>query len=221
MNYAIDKDSLVKNVYKGLTKPEQGQVLQSTTVGFNPNVKPYPYDVAKAKSLLAQAGYPNGFNMKIEVYNTSPELEPTYLFVQNQLKDVGINADLHLSADSAYFLDRWYGRVARPNMLTVSLLNSPAMDADFALVWFKGNGTDTNQRFYQNPDFDAAYTASTTELDPAKRSDLLQKAVSVMNDDPPYLFLVEGFDIWAASPKIDNLIARGDQEPKFEIVKSK
>ena len=90
-------------------------------------------------------------------------------------------------------------------MLTVSLLNSPAMDGDFALVWFKGNGTDTNQRFYQNPAFDEAYTASTTELNEAKRTELFKQAQKILADDAVngFLFELPKIGVWDA--KVEGL----------------
>jgi peptide/nickel transport system substrate-binding protein len=221
MNYAIDKETLAKTVFKGFTKPEAGQIVESTTVGYNPNLKAYPYDPAKAKALLAQAGYPNGIKIKVDLAAFIVESQATWLYIQNQWKAVGIDADLNFISDSAGFLDRWYGRTARGSVLSVSLMNAPAMDADFALTWFRGNGPDANQRFYVNKDFDDAYTASTTELNEAKRSELLQKAMTIMYDDPPYLFLIEGFELWAISPDIIDFKPRGDQEALMDIIKHK
>src|SRR5262249_7152617 len=85
-NYALDKDLIAKTIYKGYTKPEQGQVLQPETVGFNPNLKPYPYDPAKAKALLAEAGYPNGFKISMASQQTSAELNAMNLLLQDSLK---------------------------------------------------------------------------------------------------------------------------------------
>ena len=60
MNYAVDKDSIIKNIFQG--NAEKINVLQGPgSFGQNPNLKPYPYNPAKAKKLLAEAGFPNGF----------------------------------------------------------------------------------------------------------------------------------------------------------------
>lgn len=220
MNYAVDKEALAKAIFKGYTKPEAGQAVQETTFGYNPNVKMYPYDPAKAKQLLAEAGYPNGINIKMDVYATGAEVQATFLFVQNQFKDVGINASLNVFTDSATFLDRWYGRVQRANTLSASLLNSPAMDADFMLTWFRGNINDPSER-YDSAEFDAAYLPTLTELDEKKRLAGLQKAIAIMHEDAPYLFLIEGINPWVATNKITNVIPRGDQEPRMDIIKLK
>jgi peptide/nickel transport system substrate-binding protein len=220
LNYGFDKESIAKNIYKGYTKPEDGQLVQSNTFGYNPNVKTFPYDPAMAKKLLADAGYANGFKMKVDVLNSSAEAQATWLFIQSQWKDIGVDTELNMYNDNAIYLDWFYGRRQRDPVYSVALTNAPAIDADFALIWFSGKQPEP-QRVYNNPDFDAAYVASTTELDETKRKELLQKAIQVMHDDPPYLFLIQGFGLYAARPDLVNIIPRGDGEPKFDLIKLK
>lgn len=219
MQYAVDKAAIAKNIYKGYTNPT-GQIIQKSSFGYNASIQPYAYDPAKAKALLAQAGYPNGFKISIFVYGTIPESQALFLAVQSNYRDVGIEAELQVSSDAAALQDRYYGRVPRPTILSVSLNNSPALDADFAINWFSSKFPD-NERRYNNPAFDEPYLASLTEMDPAKRGALLQKAVAVMYEDPPFLYLVDGFNLWAVAPGIGNVVPRGDVEPLWDIITKK
>ncbi|GIW07304.1 MAG: ABC transporter substrate-binding protein [Dehalococcoidia bacterium] len=220
LNYAVDKELIAKQVYRGLTKPAQGQVLQQTSFGFNPNLKPYPYDPAKARQLLAQAGYPNGFSIKISLATFVLEGEAAFLVVQQQFRDIGVNLEIVRYSDAAQFLDRWYGRAPREHLLSVSLRNGPTLDGATALVWFRGTQPPP-VGFYNNPAFDEAMKASDTEMNPQRRAELIQRAVAAMHEDPPYLFLVEGLDAWMASPNVANVIPRADGDPAMEIVTPK
>src|SRR5262249_6660608 len=60
LNYAVNKEAIVKDVLKGTGVVSRGPVLPGTW-GADPNLPPYPYDPARARKLLAEAGYPNGF----------------------------------------------------------------------------------------------------------------------------------------------------------------
>jgi peptide/nickel transport system substrate-binding protein len=60
INYALDKELIIKNVLSNLAKIIPTN-LSARSYGFNPNLKPFPYNIKKAKKLLAEAGYPNGF----------------------------------------------------------------------------------------------------------------------------------------------------------------
>ncbi|MFC1491910.1 ABC transporter substrate-binding protein [Nitrospinota bacterium] len=66
LNYAVDKDSIVKHILQGYAK--KVAVLQGPkSFGYNPDLKAYPYDPARARKLLAEAGYPNGFSVELWV----------------------------------------------------------------------------------------------------------------------------------------------------------
>ncbi len=213
LNYAVDKEAIAKNVYKGLTKPE-AQLAQETTFGYNPNLKPYPYDPKKAKELLAQAGYPNGFKTKIETYAAVAEGGAMALLIQQNLKDVGIEAEI-ANLEAAVWRDKFYNIQPRAPIYFVPLNNSPFWDADASIVWFWGK--NESNRHYNNPEFNAAYEASRSELDPDKRKALLQKALAVMYEDPPFLWVVSSVGISAYNPKkVKGFVADAVEEQRYD-----
>lgn len=65
LNYAVNRQAIVDVLLAGLTKTA-GQFASSALLGHDPETKPYKYDPAKAKALLAEAGYPNGFSFSLE-----------------------------------------------------------------------------------------------------------------------------------------------------------
>ena len=68
LNYAVDKDKIIKELYKGYAIPI-GSGIPNTDFGYNPKIKPYPFDPARARQLLTEAGYPNGVDVDIQSGN--------------------------------------------------------------------------------------------------------------------------------------------------------
>ena len=91
LEHAIDKAAIAKAVGYGIYKPAT-QVTAMETWSYNPSVKGYEYSPQKAKELLAQAGYPNGFKTRIMYVTTDPQ--DVFIAVQGYLAQVGIEAKL-------------------------------------------------------------------------------------------------------------------------------
>ena len=68
LNYAVNKDKIIKELYHGYAIPI-GSGIPNTDFGFNPGIKPYPYDPAMAKKLLAEAGYAGGVEIELQSGN--------------------------------------------------------------------------------------------------------------------------------------------------------
>ncbi|MFN8534503.1 MAG: ABC transporter substrate-binding protein [Dehalococcoidia bacterium] len=188
MNYAMDRETFAKTIYHGLATP-LGAHIPEGIIGYNPNVKPFTYDLAKARQLLAQAGYPNGFDVEMEFWITGAEVQPTALYIQSQLKEIGVNVKL-TPIDFPSFRDKIYKQKPIAPMYLGSSGAAPMMDADYILVWAWGGNKAYGKRM-NNSDFDRAYEAASAEMDPAKREKLLQEAVAVLQDDPSRLLLVK------------------------------
>ncbi|TAK29549.1 MAG: ABC transporter substrate-binding protein [Chloroflexota bacterium] len=218
LNYAVDKETLAKAVLGGLTIPESGQIPSSGTYGFDPSVKPYPYDPDKAAKLLDEAGFPLNGKTRFKISMASAYATPGSVrrdigeYVQAQLQKVGIDVEYTPLMDVALATDYFYNRKARPDILHFGLFSRPYLDPSGAYNWFRSDNPATH---YKNPEFDAAYAASEKELDPKKREELLWKCTKLLHDDAPFLFLTE--DVWidAAAPKLEGLIAHGSETEQY------
>src|SRR2546428_11070398 len=62
LNYAVDRETIVKSLLGGLGRAT-GQPFSPGWLGYDPEIRPYPYDPAQARKLLAEAGYPSGFEV--------------------------------------------------------------------------------------------------------------------------------------------------------------
>jgi len=103
MNYAVDTATIIKTVLGGHARQLAGGVTD-LTMGFTGDLKPFPFDQAKAKQLLADAGYPNGFTIDADVSNTAKQDVPQAIVAQ--LGQVGIKVNLNVMPTDV-FNNKW------------------------------------------------------------------------------------------------------------------
>jgi len=201
INYAVNKDEIADVMLRGTTKPA-GQGAISTTVGYNPDIKPYPHDPAKAKALLAAAGYPNGFKITARLQPAGPiDVNAVYQKVAADLAAVGIEMQLRPILAPEWV--RYYstGDWEDTDALSGNWNASAFGDTIRALEMYacKRNGT-----FFCDREADALINASNVELDEAKREKLLQQAMARFHEVAPSLFLVNYAAIFAHTKKLKN-----------------
>ncbi|GIW10560.1 MAG: hypothetical protein KatS3mg061_1617 [Dehalococcoidia bacterium] len=108
MNYAVNKEAIAKTIYRGFAEPV-GQFAIPGSVLWDPELPPFPYDPARAKQLLAEAGYPNGMKLPYGIDYSPLSLQDTVLAVQGDLRAVGIEVELH-NNENAVIQDKIFGR---------------------------------------------------------------------------------------------------------------
>ncbi len=91
LNYAIDRQQIIDVLLGGATQPS-GQAAVKAAFGYNPDVKAYPYDPDKARALLAEAGYPDGFDMPTDMTLGAMAGDGAwYLQIASDLSKIGVN----------------------------------------------------------------------------------------------------------------------------------
>ncbi|MCS7003331.1 MAG: ABC transporter substrate-binding protein, partial [Dehalococcoidia bacterium] len=210
INYAVDRETLSRTIYRGLAEPA-GLVVRPGVFGANPDVRPYTFDRNRARQLLAEAGYPNGFRIQMEVLIVSTEINSIALYLQDQLRQVGIEVDIQ-PVDAATFVDKIYKRRPIAPIYLGGL--GTATDADSVLRWFWSENTAFGKR-YNNPEFDRLYVQSTTEMDPVRREALLRQLVQIVQDDPPWMGLVVSTSLLARLNTVDGLVPRAFENDFF------
>jgi peptide/nickel transport system substrate-binding protein len=182
-NYAIDKSAMTKSIYKGETSPSQGQILTSGYIGFNPQLQEFPYDPAKAKSLLAQAGYPHGFSMTLSIPNGAyVGLNTAAEAIAGQLGEVGINVKV-LPIPQATWLQQW-AETDPPDDAGITAYQTP--DTRTMLSLFTPNEL-------QQHTSDPAYTALVAKTDSAPNKSefaaLIEQAMQAQHNDAQLAYL--------------------------------
>ena len=96
LNYAVDRETIARTLLRGLGRPA-GQPAPSVSFGHDPTLEPYPYDPERARQILAEAGYADGFPLTIEILtNAFPADGLIYQAMAHYLRQVGIDVTLRV-----------------------------------------------------------------------------------------------------------------------------
>ncbi|MFN8533534.1 MAG: ABC transporter substrate-binding protein [Dehalococcoidia bacterium] len=186
LNYAVDKEAIAKNIYRGFAKPT-GQLSVPDSPSWDPNVQPIPYDPAMAKKLLAEAGYPNGFKLPIGMEFTALTGNVQMITaIQSYLRDVGVEAAV-TEYELGQFLDKFYGRAGQTKG---DIFFTGTGDGNgFATTIYGYYTCKKPLVWWCNPAFDTNMEAAVGEPDITKRGALMRKAIATLRDDVGLLFL--------------------------------
>ena len=202
LNLAIDRQKLSDNLFKGFAKPIS-QAAAPTDFGYNHKIAPYPYDPERAKKLLAEAGYPNGFT--VDVQSSTGYIIGDALVVEavvEMLKKISVEA-------KPKFLEiARRAEMLGKRQITGLLLANPGsttFDAD-GIVWrllhpdaIAGAYWPTGQK---DTDFFKLMETARYTIDQSKREELYFKAADILHNDPPWLYLWQEFSLYGVSCKV-------------------
>ncbi len=205
LNYAVDKTAFAKIVWSGYEDPADAPIPPK--LNFYSKQGAWPYDPAKAKQLLAEAGHPNGFETEIWANTTTIQVRAMQ-FLQQQLAAVGIKVTV--TPLEAGLLDQKIFSVQKPEDSQLQMYtggwSSSTGDADWGLrPLFWGQGFPPklyNVGYYHNPDVDKGLEGALETADPAKRGELYATVQAQIWKDAPWIFLGVDHILAAHSKKL-------------------
>jgi len=185
-NYAVSKKAIVREITKKGSLPAIG-VLPPGMPGHDPGLQGYSYDPAKAKRLLAEAGYPDGAGFPVVQLWSIHKADSTQAELaayQRYLAEVGVQVDIHFAPDWPTYkamLEQdklplfrlvWYADIPDPDNMLSPLLHSTS---------------PTNRTFYRNPRVDQLLEQARKEVDEAQRMTLYREVERLAMDDAPWI----------------------------------
>ncbi len=213
LNYAVDKQALVK-LFGGEASVLQGQWLTSVVPGFNAEIKAYPYDPAKAKQLLAQAGFPNGFETTFAWTIGATALDKELgQAVAGYFEQVGLKLKQQPLEYATFRTTFREGASKIGPLFQWALLTPP--DPEMTLSIY-GPGS-LYRRFPNGGKVDELMTAGAKETDPAKRAKIYSDLVAYWYDDPFGVYLIVPNDLYGAAKNLKGFTARSDQMVIFDV----
>ena len=195
MNYAINRQLINKALFNGKAILCPGPI-SPRTFGHDPTLKPYPYDPKKAKKLLAEAGYPNGFKTRLAYPTYMSQIQEQAEAIAADLAKVGVKAKLE-PYERAVMWQRykarkhamyiyWWDDAPEPDRYVYSLFNSKVRDY-----------------YYKNPEVDKLLDLGRTIMDRKKRAEVYHKIDRMLYNDAPWVFLYVIPEVFGVSNKVE------------------
>lgn len=208
MNLAIDRDAMCKQLFSGRCTPMQGQFLSKFHSGFNPDLKEYPYDPEQAKKLLAEAGYPNGFEVDY-TYTTGryPLDKQAGEAMAAYLRAIGLTVN-----ESAVDFPEWARQFdAKPRQTTALYTVGFLFAQDGYLAMLSYTPGKRFRTADMPAEFDAKMEQAGKTADDAERVKLVQQAEAATNADPFAVYLYSIDDLYGVQNWVQGFTPRPDQ----------
>lgn len=205
LNYAVNREGIVQAFF-GNRGRATGQGAASLTFGYNPNVKPYPYDPAKAKALLAEAGFPNGFAIKVEVFvGFGPNDAAIYQQVAADWQAVGLKVNLQQTPFANWLRKYLSGDWGDTDAFSLVWDSSAYNDAIRPIVNFS---CLKDKPFFCEESIVPLIRQSQIEMDSARREAILQEIMARLHDIAPSVWIASASTSYAMTTKVATFAAR-------------
>jgi len=196
-NYAIDRQLVIDKILEGRAVALNGP-LSPDAFGFNAALPAYAYDREKAKQLLAQAGYPNGVDVTLDVEGA---FEDEGEVIASLLTKVGIRTKVSVGEGSV-LKAKWSSKDKGGGDMWFTSWGDAGLDPEGILNPTLTTGGRGNSAGYSNPEVDTLLKAASSEVDPAKRAALYRKVQTLVNADAPWIFLWLPQDIYGINARL-------------------
>jgi peptide/nickel transport system substrate-binding protein len=196
LNYATDVDAIIKNVLDGNGRRLDGPYTPNV-FGYDASVKGYRPDAARARRLLAEAGYPDGLDVTLDSpagrYQGDKDVAEA---LGGQWRKAGFRPKVQVAEWGAYF-KRYLGRQFQDAYLLGT--GGPMQDGDelYNLVSSKGRGL-----YYKNEKIDALFDLGRSTMDSAARRKIYADLARAMIEDATWVFLLQQVDIYATRDRV-------------------
>ena len=203
LNYAADKDTIIKVVYQGAGVPATNP-LPPTIWGYNKEVKDYPYDLEKAKQLLVEAGYPDGFETQLWVQpvvrNSNPNPRRLAEILQSDWAKIGVKAEL-ISYEWGDYIKR-----TKEGLLTAGIYGWSGDNGDPDNFLTPLLGCDSvgfsNYARWCNADFNNLIKKAATLSDKSQRIPLYEQAQVIAKEQAPWITVAHSVTVTPLSLRV-------------------
>ncbi len=185
LNYAVDRETIVQMQLGGDGSVTKTGMFSSFERYYNKDTESaYPYDVEKAKALLAEAGYPDGFEFTIKVPSSYLFHVDTAQILVEQFKAIGVTAKIELIEWASWLSDVYAGKDFEATVIGLDGQINPS-----DIFRFYPTGYPKNFINYSNPAFDEAYFEGFNAVDDDVKVEAYGRAQQILTDDAASVFI--------------------------------
>jgi peptide/nickel transport system substrate-binding protein len=203
LNHAIDRQAIIDAFYAGMAEPAKNP-MPPVIPGYNDEIEPYEYDLEKAKKLLEEAGYPDGFEMELWAMPVPrpymPDGQKVAEVIQASFEKIGVKAKI-VSFEWATYLEKARNGEADAFLLGWTGDNGDADNFLYVLL-DKDNIGSNNYTYYSNDELHDILIQAQTEIDEEKRNELYKKAQEIIREDAPWAPLVHSTPVLAGKANV-------------------
>ena len=208
VNHAINKEAIITQLYQGMGIPAKNPI-PPTMWSYDDTIEPYPYDSAKAKQLLEEAGYPDGFETTLWALPVPrpyiPDGQSLAVAIQSDLRKIGIEAKI-ITFDWGTYLEKTKNGEHDMAMLGWS---ADLGDPDNFLYFLLSTDTATkpagNIAFYRSDEMQETLIRARSTVDLSERTALYKKAQAIFHRDAPWVPLAHAKQIVIVNKQVKNL----------------
>jgi peptide/nickel transport system substrate-binding protein len=195
VNYAVNRPLINKALFNGKAILCAGPI-SPRTFGADPGLKPYAYDPAKAKQLLAEAGYPNGLETRLAYGTYMPQIQEQAEAIAADLAKVGIKVTLE-PYERAVMWDKYKNKLHQ--MYIYFWDDAPEPDR-YMYSLFHSKSRDY---YYKNEQVDALLDKGRSTMDTAARAKVYNEIDRILYQDAPWVYLYVIPEVYGVANSVD------------------
>ena len=193
LNYAVSAGEIIDTAFFGHGEPSGSPLIPGLRAFYEESLRdPYPADPARARSLLAEAGFRNGFNLEITVPSSYTMHVDTAQVIVNQLRRIGVNASIRLVDWGTWLSEVYEGRRYQATIIS---LDGNTVSPQAFLFRYQSNQR-SNFINFKNSDYDRVYQDAVLETNDALRAELYREAQRIISAGAASVYIQDIYSFW-------------------------
>ena len=213
--YAVDRDLINEFLFGGKSHIIGTNMIPAAEFYYNADTETtYTRDLDKAKELLNEAGYPNGFEFTITVPNNYAPHEGTAQIIAESLAEVGIKANINLVEFNTWYSDCYVDRNYEATVVAVDGKIAPNS-------WFVKNLSTASNNFtnYSNPEYDEVFEKALAEIDLDQKAVYYKQLQQILADDAASIYVQDPANLVAVNAQLEGYVFYPISAQDMSVVK--